>query len=182
MAFNNLLDTLSQSQYTSGIVQAFNNYFAQNQANSVLQNIDTETGEGALQVLKDAAAGKGELTEEQYAVLHDLIAKENTTQAYERDKEFAQNSLLWDADQLGSLGLGAQGVLQTGGTSGSNNAAQVDMTNIAQAKYERKLGMAKAMCSLAGSLMSAGVRGTPLKSVRDAASYASIGSAYWSRR
>ena len=123
------------------------------------------------------AKGNYQLTPEQEKYMDNLIAQENATTAYERDKEFAQNSLMWDASQLGQLGLSNSGVLQTGGTAGSNEAARNSFENTAQAKYERNLSVAKSMISLVGSLAGAGIHGAAFMAAKNAAANASLAAA-----
>lgn len=106
-----------------------------------------------------------EMSSEQEKAFNNLLSRYNS-----------QHETIWQKDQLESMGLAASGVLQTGGV----HTAQ-DMSNVAQNKYNGRLGIANSLISMAGRMGASGISGAALQAVKGAASSAASSFAHTAR-
>ena len=106
-----------------------------------------------------------EMSSEQEKAFNNLLARYQS-----------QNALTWQAEQLQALGLSNAGVLQTGAA----HTAQ-DWSNVAQNKYNSRVGMANSLISMAGRMGAAGIHGAALQAVKGAASTAASTVAHTAR-
>lgn len=112
-------------------------------------------------------------------LLNELIARENTGDARNWDEYVAMNSLLWNAAQLQALGMSSSNVTYTGGASMPSLAASAtDMSNVSQKNFDARLGLAKSLIYVAGSMARAGIYGNALKAVKGAAANTSNAMAH----
>ena len=96
------------------------------------------------------------MSEEQEKYFNNLLARYQS-----------QNALMWQAEQLQALGLSNSGVLSTGAA----HTAQ-DMSNVRTQKANRAANIATSMINMASRMGAAGIHGTALNLVKNAAGQA----------
>ena len=141
-----------------------------------------ETGDWSS--FQQEAADKGwDLTPEQTEAMNNQISNQRTEEARTYETGMRDTSLISAADQLSQLGLSTSNVITTGGV-GSNavQAANVSNRNIsgqmALAKYNQKMNMARSMIGMVGSMAAAGIHGAALGAAKNASSVLATASAH----
>lgn len=152
-------------------------------ADSLQEALDRGDYKAIQGILAGLHPGVFSLTPEMETWLNNMIASQNTAEERSYIDQQNQTNILNAADQLKQLGLSASGVLQTGGNSIiSPGAADSSMANLAQQRkmqqYQAKMGIAKSILGMVGSMASAGIYGTAIGSARKAASVVTSAAAH----
>lgn len=104
--------------------------------------------------------------------LDNMIANQNVEEAYQREIDARDTSLLSAGQQLQQLGLSSSGVLETGGASSgvSGSVASNSKTNTALERYQQKMLLARQVLGMTSQMASAGIYGSALGTAKKAAS------------
>ena len=132
---------------------------------------------------QEAADKNWDLSPQQTEALNNQISNQRTEEARTYETGMRDTSLISAADQLSKLGLSTSNVITTGG-AGSNavQAANVSNRNIsgqmALAKYNQKMNMARSMIGMVGSMAAAGIHGGAMAAAKNASSVLATASAH----
>lgn len=115
------------------------------------------------------------------------IARQNTAADNAFQEHMRDTSYTSAAQQLGQLGLSTSNVIQTGGANSgvTSAAAQNSHHSIASLRqqerinsYNQKMGIAKSLIGMAGSMASSGIYGASLNAAKRSAAVLSAATAH----
>lgn len=120
------------------------------------------------------------MPEETSKYLDNLISQENTASDREFQTEMRDTSLTSAGDQLSQLGLSPSNVISVGGASSGLSSAAAEVSHagtsanrrqqLAMNQYNQRMGMAKSLIGMAGSMASSGIYGSALGAAKHSAS------------
>lgn len=118
--------------------------------------------------------------EETQKYLDNLISQSNTAADRQFQTEMRDTSLISSGNQLSQLGLSPSNVIQVGSSSSGVTSQAADTSRmlgsinrkqqLAMNEYNQRMGMAKNLISMAGSMASSGIYGGALNAAKHSAS------------